>query len=296
SLTSTQHRTQYPAIDPTNPANSAAGKTVVISGGATGVGYAISRGFSKAGAANVVLIARRQESLDDGAAQLRAEIAESKGKTNVWTYLLDIRNAYGANSVFEDIRKRLSTDGQAKDVDILVTSAARFDQSKTALEFDPEAIRDGFDTNVGGNLNLVRAFLAPEIPAIPLNALIGTAKDTTGVQVPNREKIVLDVSTGGTYLKIPGQALYSSNKLAFTHMMQHLQAEVDQLPGSPIRIHSFNPGNILSPASRKLGLTEESANFDDESLPEGFAVWLASPAAKFLKGRFVWSSWDVEEM
>ena len=27
-----------------------------------------------------------------------------------------------------------------------------------------------------------------------------------------------------------------------------------------------------------------------------FAVWCASPEAAFLHGRFVWSSWDVDEL
>jgi len=31
-------------------------------------------------------------------------------------------------------------------------------------------------------------------------------------------------------------------------------------------------------------------------LPAHFTVWLASDDAKFLKGRFVWASWDIEEM
>lgn len=35
---------------------------------------------------------------------------------------------------------------------------------------------------------------------------------------------------------------------------------------------------------------------DDSSLPGGFCVWLASPEAEFLKGRFVWANWDVEEL
>lgn len=25
-------------------------------------------------------------------------------------------------------------------------------------------------------------------------------------------------------------------------------------------------------------------------------VWLASPEARFLKGKFVWANWDVEEL
>ena len=31
-------------------------------------------------------------------------------------------------------------------------------------------------------------------------------------------------------------------------------------------------------------------------LPGDFAVWLASPEADFLTGRFVWAEWDVDEL
>lgn len=31
-------------------------------------------------------------------------------------------------------------------------------------------------------------------------------------------------------------------------------------------------------------------------LPGDFAVWLASPEAKFLAGKFVWAQWDVDEL
>lgn len=31
-------------------------------------------------------------------------------------------------------------------------------------------------------------------------------------------------------------------------------------------------------------------------LPGDFAVWLASPEAEFLNGRYVWAAWDVDEM
>jgi hypothetical protein len=31
-------------------------------------------------------------------------------------------------------------------------------------------------------------------------------------------------------------------------------------------------------------------------LPADFAVWLASPDAAFLKGKFVYANWDVDEL
>lgn len=31
-------------------------------------------------------------------------------------------------------------------------------------------------------------------------------------------------------------------------------------------------------------------------LPASFTVWACSPEARFLKGKTVWSNWDVEEL
>jgi hypothetical protein len=38
------------------------------------------------------------------------------------------------------------------------------------------------------------------------------------------------------------------------------------------------------------------ADFDLVSLPASFNVWLASPEARFLKGKFLWANWDVDEL
>lgn len=32
------------------------------------------------------------------------------------------------------------------------------------------------------------------------------------------------------------------------------------------------------------------------SLSAGFNVWVASPEARFLKGKFLWANWDVDEL
>jgi hypothetical protein len=31
-------------------------------------------------------------------------------------------------------------------------------------------------------------------------------------------------------------------------------------------------------------------------LPSHFCVWLTSPEAKFLRGKYVWANWDVDEL
>lgn len=45
-------------------------------------------------------------------------------------------------------------------------------------------------------------------------------------------------------------------------------------------------------------LDNHEANFDFSivSLPASFNVWLASSEASFLKGKYLWTNWDVDEL
>lgn len=43
-------------------------------------------------------------------------------------------------------------------------------------------------------------------------------------------------------------------------------------------------------------LCVDCADVEAEQLPGEFSVWAASPAARFLHGKFVWANWDVDEM
>ncbi|KAK8205184.1 hypothetical protein IWZ00DRAFT_444844 [Phyllosticta capitalensis] len=272
-LTKTLHRTAYTAIDPTSPSNSATGKTIVISSGATGIGFAIAHAFVAAGASVVVLLARRAEALDEAAGKLRSFAAEHNTTTAIWTYTLEIRDQAATEAVLAS-----EDEKDAADVDVLVTSAAYFAPHALSLDFSPDRLRESFDTNVLGNMNLVRAFLRPEMPHIPFQPVV-----------------VLDVSSITTYTVVPGVSAYGSSKLAFTRLMAHLQSEVSS-SFPKIRVHSFHPGAIYTPAMQKTGFASDFIKWDDESLPAGFAVWLTSPAAAFLRGRFVFAAWDVDEM
>ena len=43
-------------------------------------------------------------------------------------------------------------------------------------------------------------------------------------------------------------------------------------------------------------MEHHEADVDLVSLPASFNVWLASPEAHFLKGKFLWANWDVDEL
>jgi NAD(P)-dependent dehydrogenase (short-subunit alcohol dehydrogenase family) len=295
----TVHKTAYAAIDPTRPGLSAAGKTVVVTGGATGIGCGIARHFAAAGASTIVLVARRANTLEEAA----KAISKSYPNTEVLTYAVDISNNESVGNMFASAVNAAQTHA----VDILVTSAAYVNPPGTVVELDPSFIETCFSTNLMGNLNLVRHFL--RVPS-------------------SHKKTVLDVSSSSMHHIPPALSAYGASKGAFTYskwtcnltverldepvviknlkapwefcwlystmiVMRHLQAE-----NPDIRVHSFHPGTVLTPASMTFGITKEmfAPIEDDVSLPGGFAVWLASPEAEFTKGRYLLSKWDVEDL
>lgn len=298
SFTKTVHHESYAAISPRKPDNSAAGKSVAVSGGAGGIGFAICRAFCEAGADVVVILARRQDALDEAIRTLDADNSKAGRTASVWGYRTDITDAETTNAAFQKIRQRLNggKDGE-KDVDILVANAAVLAQGETTLDFDSETYRSAFETNVHGNLNLIKAYLAPEKPSIPLTNLRGDVKATVPLPFPNRKKTVIDVATTAWLYSIPGQAPYSASKLAFTRILRVLWAEVRQMEGTPIRIHSFNPGMVYTPGTSTIvGPDMKMFPWDDINLAAHFAVWLASPAAAFTGGRMLSANWDVDEL
>jgi peroxisomal 2,4-dienoyl-CoA reductase len=88
-----------------------AGKVLVITGGATGIGIGICQGFGRHGA-KVVLCGRRQDALDEACGKLRGEGIECLGVT------CDVRDAARCEFV---IAEALRAFGK---VDFLVNNAA----------------------------------------------------------------------------------------------------------------------------------------------------------------------------
>lgn len=65
---------------------------------------------------------------------------------------------------------------------------------------------------------------------------------------------------------------------------------------------TVHPGVVDTPLLRKaLGDVADKelpkgAVLDKVALPADFTVWLASAEAEFLRGRYIWVNWDVEEL
>ena len=265
-FTKTNHKTAYDAIDPTQASLSAAGKTVLITAGHTGIGFSIAQNFAAAGASHVILIGRRLEVLVKSAKELSTKYVDTK-----FHYFAASVTDYGKmKEVFASIRSDISSD-----INVLVTCAVYAPPFGRTVGTSVEGISKGLDTNFLANVNLVQEFL----------------KDFSESSV--KGKIILDVSSYTAHLLSPTSAAYSVSKLAYSQWVAHVQQE---LAGTGLRVHSFHPGSILTEAARAHGFKEDSFPWDDVQLPGGFAVWLASKEADFLSGRFVWANWDVGEL
>jgi NAD(P)-dependent dehydrogenase (short-subunit alcohol dehydrogenase family) len=261
-FTKEYHKKLYPAIDLTKPSSSAAGKTIIITAGHTGIGYAIAQNFAVAGATNIIILARRQDVLEIAAKKLSADYPQ----TRIHFFAGSIDDHEAIKRIFQKIRSSIA------EPTILITSAAYVAASSTVLELPAEQLRASFETNVVGNANLVQEFLNAE---------------------GKGEKIIVDISSAAIHLHMPDMGAYSISKLAFTQWLVHLH---EQLGEKVVRIHSVHPGAVLTDAARAFGLNETTMDWDDVHLPGRFVVWLASKEGEFLKGRFVWANWDVEEL
>lgn len=266
-FTKAYHKAPYDAIDPTQPSLSAAGKTVLITAGHTGIGFSIAQNFATAGASHVILLARRREVLKKSARELSMKYPNTK----FHHFASSITDFAKVKEIFTQIRSNISSD-----IDVLVTSAAYAATPSNAIDLPSEELSASFDTNFFGNVNLAKEFL------------VGTPNSVSG-----REKTILDISTVAAHLLLPMIGTYGVSKLAFTQWLAHIQQD---MADKGVRVHSFHPGSVFTDAVKGFGLKEDSMPWDDVQLPGRFAVWLASEQAAFLKGRFVWANWDVREM
>ncbi|KAF4338094.1 peroxisomal short-chain alcohol dehydrogenase [Fusarium beomiforme] len=253
-LSKTFHAKAYDAISPHQPLLSQAVKTVRVTGGSTGIGYAIAANFGLAGADKVIIT---------------ASFAAKVMATRIFERIVcEISDPKSIDKMYD----RLAEDGVH--VDVLVLNAA-LNVAGTLSEQGWEKTWDQIIVNARAIHHLCDRL---------------HQQDARG-----RKYYIVNVSTGAIhdFGSPKNLSSYSLTKASGTLLLQKLADEVDP---SQTQIISFHPGAVLTDQVREKGMTENTINWDDVSLPGAFAVWCASEEAAFLHGRFVWSAWDVDEM
>jgi NADP-dependent 3-hydroxy acid dehydrogenase YdfG len=187
------------------------GRVAVVTGAASGIGAATARLLAERGA-RVALLARRQQRLDDLAAEITAAGGEAVA------VVADVTDADQLSAAADAVSGRLGT------VDLLVTGAGAmltspFDQGRT---HEWERM---IDTNLTGLIRTIHAF-TPQ--------LLEAARE-------GRTADVVTLSSIAAQIQAPNFAVYCATKAAVSHLSRNLRTEFGP---SGVRLTSLEPGVV----------------------------------------------------
>jgi 3-dehydrosphinganine reductase len=169
------------------------GKTVVVTGGSSGIGLAFARHVAKLGS-RVVLVARREDVL----AEARAAIASTAPEAKVETIALDVADENAVKEKIGALDDRMT-------IDILVNNAGVVMPGRF-LELPTAEFRRMMDVNYFGAVHMCKVLL----PGM----------------VKRRSGHVLNVSSLAGVIGIYGYTPYAASKFALAGFSQALRAEM----------------------------------------------------------------------
>jgi NAD(P)-dependent dehydrogenase (short-subunit alcohol dehydrogenase family) len=154
NVTKTVHRDVYPAISPSRPELSQAGRVILVTGGGTGVGQSIARNFVRASADTVIIIGRRADVLATSVARLEQEAKATGTNTKIISRTCDVVNLAEVEAFWKDLA------AQGIIVDVFVSNAAKFTEPKPILELGADEVWSQMEANVKAPLYFVEKFHA----------------------------------------------------------------------------------------------------------------------------------------
>ncbi|EXJ79236.1 hypothetical protein A1O3_08737 [Capronia epimyces CBS 606.96] len=262
SPTKRWHRTAQPSTSPSRPELSARGKSVIVTGGgSTGIGGETARYFAEAGASRIALLGRRQKPLLDNKAFINNKFPD----VEVFTFSTDVTKKSDVDAAFSQFA------GTGK-INVLVHSAATIGPKETVADADGEKYLEAIQTNLAGSFWVAQAFLHYAAP----------------------DAVAITINSWGAHLSLNDAfSSYCVAKLAVYRLWDTVA-----LANPTLSVFHTQPGVVLTEMNLSVGGAEsfKDVKTDDVSLPASFNVWLASPEARFLKGKFLWCNWDVDEL
>lgn len=232
-----------------------AGKTVLVTGGGSGIGFAIAQYLGQLGA-NLLIAARDQERL------LAAQDSLHALNINCQSYPLNVRDEDSVNEFFETLEK------QNIIVDILVNNAGgQF--TAPALEISSNGFRSVTELNLLGTFNMSKAFAKQRVDPQQPSCIIN---------------IVLCLDNG-----IPGMAHAAAARAGVVNLGKTLAWEWAPLG---IRVNAIAPGTVRTAGLEQYDQQNLQKGVDKLLIkrmaePEEVAqavAYLASPAASYITG------------
>jgi NAD(P)-dependent dehydrogenase (short-subunit alcohol dehydrogenase family) len=190
---------------------SLAGRTVIVTGGARGLGLALAREFGAAGA-RLVLLARTESEL------IRAQQDLRNRGVSTDVYTCDVASPVAVTGTIERIARDIGR------IDVLVNNAGVIQMMPFEHATDAD-FKASLDTHFWGPLHLVRACL-PRMPA---------------------DGRIVNISSIGGRVAVPHLLPYSVGKFALSALSDGLQAE---LAKRGIRVTTVTP-NLMRTGSHR---------------------------------------------
>ena len=231
------------------------GELALITGGGTGLGFAMAKCFVQAGA-RVVIAGRREDVLAEAVLELGPKAAYR---------VFDVTDTAHAVSFVEELSREMGP------VTILVNNAGRHCK-KPMLDVTQEDLQAVLDVHLLGAFALTKA-------VVP--AMLERGKGS-----------ILLISSMSAYLGMTQVSAYSAAKSAVLGLVKTLSGD---LADKGIRVNAIAPGFIDTPMFRKavetdiprqqkiIGHTPMGCYGDPMDIGWA-AVYLASPAARFVTG------------
>ena len=159
------------------------GRTAVVTGGGTGLGYHMTRGLARSGA-KVLITARRADVLTKAADELNAEIGDER----VFCHTVDLSDRASVTALTEHAIDSLGW------VDIFIGNAAQ-DFLEPIDDIRDESIDQILQVNLAANVQLVRAFL-PGMRARKWGRILFSSSAST-VCAPANDNMAMYTATKG---------------------------------------------------------------------------------------------------
>ncbi|PVF94809.1 NAD(P)-binding protein [Serendipita vermifera] len=252
------HRDVYPFIDPSKPELALKDKVVLVTGGGRGIGASIVEAFAKAHAKTIIMTGRSESTL----ANTKNKLEKAHPETKFITISVDISSEDSVNGLYESLKEKFDY------IDILVNNAGVLN------EFGPKV----GDTSV--DKFWADMTVNTKGPYLLSRGLIKFNPDNYGATF-----IAL---TSGINEEFTNNAAYQLSKIPPIKLVQILNAEYRN-----IRAYAVNPGVV--PTDSLLESFKPFAH-DKPTLVAAVCVWLCSPQADFLSGRFLDARWDMEQV